>query len=97
MIVTVVKRIHDGWTVTTPTIEIADTCPVCGGPRGEPYWHHFCEDGDWFTVTRWDNPCGHLDKYADVLKELNPRTPREEADHAEYLDDKTTRANNYPM
>lgn len=67
MIVTVVKR--QGWHITTPHINIADTCPVCGGPRGKPYHHRFHEDSEWYTVDRWDNPCGHVDKYKDVLKE----------------------------
>ena len=50
-------------------ITIRSICPVCGGPRGEPRWLNFCEDGDWYQVNVWDNPCGHQDMYADVLKE----------------------------
>ena len=51
------------------TIDIPDTCTVCGGPRGEPRMQRQCEDGEWFDVSRWDNPCGHVDAYRDVLKE----------------------------
>lgn len=51
------------------TIEIADTCPCCGGPRGQPYFHRLCEDGEWYDVSRWSNPCGHLDTYAAVIEE----------------------------
>lgn len=53
----------------TKTIEIADTCPKCGGKRGEPYGYNFWEDGEWCWCNRWDNPCGHIDYYPDVIKE----------------------------
>lgn len=52
------------------TITIADTCPTCGGPRGEPRMARQCDDGEWFNVSRWENPCGHIDRYADVLQEV---------------------------
>lgn len=52
------------------TITIADTCPTCGGPRGEPRMARQCDDGEWFNVSRWENPCGHIDRYADVLREV---------------------------
>ena len=67
MIVTIIKR--HGWHISTPRVNIADTCPVCGGPRGKRYHHRFHETGEWYNVDRWDNPCGHVDKYRDVLKE----------------------------
>lgn len=51
------------------TIEIPDTCPVCGGPRGVPTKRPFYEDGVTFAVDCWTNPCGHIDSYVDVLKE----------------------------
>ena len=51
------------------TVTIADTCPTCGGPRGAPQPHRFHEDGDWYTVDVWQNPCGHVDMYDDVLAE----------------------------
>lgn len=51
------------------TVEIGDVCPQCGGPRGVPYGHNGHEDGEWYHVDRWDNPCGHRDRYEDVLKE----------------------------
>lgn len=73
MIVTIMYRNDfdggDGWTAYPVTVEIADNCPQCGGPRGNPYPYHFCEDGAWFTVSRWENPCGHLDVYGAVWKE----------------------------
>jgi hypothetical protein len=51
------------------TVEIADTCPECGGPRGEPRSKRQHEDGEWYSVDVWDNPCGHVDAYVDVIKE----------------------------
>lgn len=45
-------------------------CPQCGGPRGEPRPHNFSEDGAWYVCDRWDNPCGHIDHYHDVIREV---------------------------
>jgi len=59
----------DGWTYYPMRIRIGSKCPVCNGLRGKPYEYRFCDDGEWFTVDKWDNPCGHLDKYGDVYKE----------------------------
>lgn len=28
-----------------------------------------CDDGEWYSVTRWDREDGTIDKYSDVLKE----------------------------
>jgi hypothetical protein len=50
-------------------IAISDRCPSCGGPRGEVYKYNFHEDGGWYNVDRWDNPCGHVDMYDSVLAE----------------------------
>jgi len=55
------------------TVEISDTCPKCGGPRGIPYLAQYCEDGDWYQVHNWNNPCGHPDKYRDVIKEAESK------------------------
>ena len=60
----------DGWTYYPQTITISDKCPICGGERGKPYAYHFMEDGESFTVSRWDNPCGHIDHYGDCWKEF---------------------------
>ena len=63
----------DGWTYHAITVEIADTCPVCGGSRGKPHRKQYCEDGEWYTVDTWTNPCGHLDRYPDVIREYRRR------------------------
>jgi hypothetical protein len=51
------------------TVEIADACPECGGPRGEATLRRFCEDGDWYDMSIWANACGHTDFYPAVLAE----------------------------
>ena len=72
MKVRVIKR--SGLYLKIVTVTIADTCQECAAKgittkRGKPYHHRFHEDGDWYTCDRWDNPCGHIDKYASCLKE----------------------------
>ena len=59
----------DGWTYYPKTIKIADNCPICGKKRGVPQSKTFCEDGEWFTVDVWENPCNHIDKYQDCYFE----------------------------
>lgn len=74
---TMTVRVRDdgpgpGYTgVSVRTVTISDRCPACGGPRGKDTvrGHNFRVDGDWFNVDRWDNPCGHVDYYANVLAE----------------------------
>lgn len=81
MIVTVIDReaMEREWgrpglyTVITRTVEISDNCPICGKERGEPGLRHFMEDGYPYTVHVWMNPCGHVDKYSDVIKEFENR------------------------
>jgi hypothetical protein len=55
------------------TVTIAGTCPVCEQPRGVPEKRQFYEDGVSFAVDCWTNPCGHIDRYADVLREGTPQ------------------------
>jgi hypothetical protein len=69
------------WVVT---VEVAAQCPRCGGPRAAGKPHRFAEDGQWLTVDRWSNPCGHTDPYAAVLAEHRKR--RAGLDEAEQRD-----------
>lgn len=48
---------------------ISDRCPVCGGPRGVPFKETYYESGQHYQTDCWINPCGHIDSYADVIKE----------------------------
>lgn len=55
--------------VAVRTAVIDDNCPQCGGPRGEPQGLNQHEDGIWYRVQIWDNPCGHVDSYRKVVQE----------------------------
>lgn len=77
MLVTILDRaaMNAAWDsghaggVILRTVAVGDRCPACGGPRGVPQLQQFCEDGDWYSVDCWSNPCGHVDMYAAVLAE----------------------------
>ena len=73
MIVTIMYRNNYdggcGWIYYPITVEISDECPICGAKRGTPFSYRFCEDGEWFVVSKWNNPCGHIDKYKDCFFE----------------------------
>lgn len=64
-------RAYVGVRIVVATV--AAECPRCGGPRGEARRHRFCEDGEWYVVHQWDNPCGHVDLYEAVLLEHRKR------------------------
>lgn len=56
------------------TVEISDVCPVCGSPRAQLVeMVPIHEDGCTVLVSRWRNPCGHVDKYRGVLQEARER------------------------
>ncbi|WP_431881712.1 hypothetical protein [Micromonospora chalcea] len=57
------------WRVCTRKVVIGANCPKCGAPRGERRGRNLCEDGDYYWVEQWDNPCGHVDHYAAVIAE----------------------------
>ena len=69
MIVTILDRGADGWAMRFETVRISDYCPTCCAPRGVPAPRPFCEDGEFYSVDCWTNPCGHVDLYPDVLRE----------------------------
>jgi hypothetical protein len=69
MSVRIIHRTNGDWKIHILKVSVSPNCPVCGARRGKPYNHNFCEDGEWFSCDRWDNPCGHTDKYTDVLQE----------------------------
>lgn len=51
------------------TVTIPATCPRCGGPRGAATNLNQIDDGAHYSVDTWSNDCGHVDIYADVVKE----------------------------
>jgi hypothetical protein len=61
------RREHDGWAAVRLTL--AWVCPRCGGPRGEPHATISWDGSRRLHCDGWENPCGHLDLYADVRKE----------------------------
>ena len=67
--VVVIDRRGDRIVPTTFHATIPWICRICGGPRGETRGKNFHEDGDSFFCHVWDNPCGHVDKYIDVIRE----------------------------
>lgn len=58
----------DGWIYHPLTVDISNKC-YCGWLRGTPSSYTFYEDGEWYTVDTWHNPCGHLDTYKNVYLE----------------------------
>lgn len=53
----------------TRKVTISAFCPACGGRRGTPQGQNSCDDGAFYWVQTWKNPCGHVDMYADVINE----------------------------
>lgn len=81
MIVTVIDRkaMASDWgsgpfAIITRRVEIPDTCPKCGGPRGTATLRtvQVYEDGEVAHPHIWENPCGHRDLYSDIL--VDPTT-----------------------
>lgn len=67
-----------GTGLTTPVtreVTISAYCqrPGCGQRRGEPRGLNQCDDGAFYWVQAWDNPCGHVDYYRDVIREAAAR------------------------
>jgi len=58
---------HEG--IYGRTVTLTWVCPVCGGPRGEPFDTISYDGSRRLHVHGWDNPCGHVDKYDAVRKE----------------------------
>lgn len=53
----------------TRAVTISALCPTCGERRGEPTGLNQCDDGAFYWIQVWSNPCGHVDMYADVVVE----------------------------
>ena len=53
----------------TRRVELLWTCPVCGGPRGEPYDSTVDDEGAPAGVQCWENSCGHVDSDVAVVVE----------------------------
>jgi len=52
-------------------VNISKNCPCCDGERGKPKLTRQYDNGDYRYIHTWRNPCGHIDKYSEVLKEAS--------------------------
>ena len=50
-------------------ITIPWSCPICGGPRGEPCKVRSYDGSTYLACDGWENPCGHIDLYKNVREE----------------------------
>lgn len=66
--------IHPIWDILkTVKVCVSWICPVCGGPRGEPFQTLSYVGSRRCDVDGWVNPCGHIDNYADVALEAQKK------------------------
>ncbi len=63
------RQDHEGYPGYLGLFEIADNCPVCGGPRGKVYQTISYDGSRRLHCDGWDNPCGHIDRYSAVRDE----------------------------
>lgn len=62
---------HAGYDGNLLTVDISDKCPKCGAKRAVKRWKGLSYDGSMrLQVDCWDNECGHVDKYSDVIQEI---------------------------
>lgn len=45
------------------------SCPICGKPRGPIKQVRSWDGSLWMICDGWDNPCGHVDRYVNVIGE----------------------------
>lgn len=58
---------HDG--THGINVKLRWLCPICGAPRGEIQNGRSYDGSRVLFCNTWQNPCGHVDKYADVRTE----------------------------
>ena len=58
---------HEG--IYTAEVNLHWICPVCGQSRGKIKKGYSYDGSLRCCVDTWDNPCGHIDKYCDVIQE----------------------------
>ncbi len=70
---------HEGFQPCVRRIRISAFCPKCGQPRGKVFSHNMRSyDGSRYVICDgWENPCGHIDKYEDVVNEFLNRKCKE--------------------
>lgn len=60
---------HEGVHAITATVPWV--CLECSGPRGEPFKGQSYDGSRRLEVDVWNNPCGHVEKYAAVRARLS--------------------------
>ena len=63
------RELHEGLyarRVTLPWV-----CLHCGGPRGEPFESSSYDGSRQLYVDSWNNPCGHVETYAEIRAHLS--------------------------
>jgi len=60
---------HEGYPGNAVTVRLSWVCPVCGGPRGEPYDTISYDGSRRLGVSGWRNDCGHVDYYSNCRDE----------------------------
>ena len=63
------KPEHEGFY--SRTVILKWNCPICDGPRGEPYKIYSYDGSRTLLVDGWKNPCSHVDKYDAVRDEAD--------------------------
>lgn len=58
---------HEG--LNAIDVNLRWVCPICGKQRGEIKTGYSYDGSLRLPVDIWQNPCGHIDKYANVRKE----------------------------
>lgn len=66
-IITIPNRNKEGWFYGITNVKVNWECPICGAIMGEPTLKGYCEDGEFYYVDNWTNPCGHLIRYCDLM------------------------------
>jgi hypothetical protein len=59
---------HEGFHSIDVTLKWI--CPLCGGPRGEPFETISWDGSRRLGVHGWRNACGHVDAYSEVREEV---------------------------
>lgn len=64
------KKEHEGLRENLIQLTISNICPKCGARRAIRNWEGFSYDGSRrLVVDCWENECGHIDKYDEILLE----------------------------
>lgn len=61
--------------VKSVTVTLNWVCPQCGEPRGEPFAGFSYDGSRRLSCHQWTNPCGHVDRYIDVRREVLAQQP----------------------